>query len=149
MKRAHIKTRKIDFTMRMYWTWATFHLALVGLLLHPLLSAAYEVVYAVNCGGGKHTDRFGIRYGADDNKVGIASDFGKSLIISRVHPDDVVLYQTERYHTSTFSYSVPIEDDGDYALITKFAEVYFQYPNQKVRVNCCHGYQGYTVIHRW
>lgn len=118
--------------MRMYWTWMTFHLALVGFLLHPLLSAAYEVVYAVNCGGGKHTDRFGIRYSADDNKVGIASDYGKNLIISRVHPDDVLLYQTERYHTSTFTYHVPIKEDGDYILITKFAEVYFQYPNQKV-----------------
>ncbi len=118
--------------MRMYWTWKTLHFALLGLLLHPLLSAAYEVVYAVNCGGGKHTDRFGIRYTADDSRVGIASDYGKNLIISRVHQDDVVLYQTERYHTSSFTYDVPIKGDGDYVLITKFAEVYFQYPNQKV-----------------
>ena len=105
-----------------------------ALISHPYLSGAYEVVYAVNCGGGKHTDRFGIHYSADDNRVGVPSEFGKTLIISRVHPDDMILYQTERYHTASFAYDIPVPGDGQYFLIVKLAEVYFQMPNQKVCV---------------
>lgn len=107
-------------------------LLLLLLLPLPLPSAAYEVVYAVNCGGAKHTDRFGIKYSSDSNPVGIPSDFGRNLIISRVHPEDMVLYQTERYHTTSFSYSTPLREDGEYLLILKFAEVYFTAPGQKV-----------------
>lgn len=116
----------------MSWVWISLRFWLFLLVLQPLLSAAYEVIYAVNCGGGKHTDRFGIRYNSDDNRVGIPSDYGKNLIISRVHPDDMILYQTERYHTTSFKYDVPIVDEGEFLLITKYAEVYFQQPGQKV-----------------
>lgn len=103
------------------------------LMLFPLLSEAYDVIYAVNCGGSKHVDRYGIKYSSDSNKVGIASEFGKSLTIARVHPDDMILYQTERYHMSSFSYDIPIDTEGEFVLITKFAEVYFTHPNGKVR----------------
>lgn len=119
--------------MGLSWTWFTFYISLLTVAFHPLLSAAYEVIYAVNCGGGKHTDRFGVRYIADDNRVGTASEFGRSLTISRVHPDDMMLYQTERYHTSSFTYDIPLHEEGDYVLITKYAEVYFQHPGGKVR----------------
>lgn len=98
----------------------------------PLCTDAYEVVFAVNCGGSKHTDRHGVRYRADENPVGIASTFGRSLSISRVHQDDMALYQTERYHTSSFSYDIPIDEDGDYVLVTKYSEVYFQHQGGKV-----------------
>ena len=108
--------------------------SILVLSTHPLLSVAYEVVYAVNCGGGKHTDRFGIHYNADDNTVGVPSEFGRTLTISRVHPDDMILYQTERYHTSSFAYNIPVPDDGQYLLIAKFSEVYFQHPGGKVCV---------------
>ncbi len=103
------------------------------LALWPQVSTAYDVVYALNCGGLKLTDSHGIRYKADTSKVGITSEFGKSLVISRTRPEDTLLYQTERYHTSSFSYDVPISSDGDYVLILKFAEVYFTYPGGKVR----------------
>ena len=96
------------------------------------VSSAYEVVYAVNCGGPTHRDRNGIKYKSDTNKVGIASDFGKSMIISRASQEDQILYQTERYHTSHFTYDVPITSDGQYTLVLKFAEVYFQWANGKV-----------------
>ena len=95
-------------------------------------TSAYQVIYAVNCGGPSHTDKFGIKYSRDTNAVGIASEFGKSMIISRVHPEDQILYQTERYHVSDFSYDVPINSDGDYVLVLKFAEVYFQWVDGKV-----------------
>ena len=110
------------------FTWVS----LLVLSTHPLLSVAYEVVYAVNCGGGKHTDRFGIHYNADDNMVGVPSEFGRTLTISRVHPDDMILYQTERYHSSSFAYNIPVPHDGQYLLIAKFSEVYFQHPGGKV-----------------
>ena len=120
----------VSFVVRLL-TWFLYPLALL-LLYCPLYTHAYDVVFAVNCGGPRHTDRYGIRYKADDNPVGISSTFGRSLSISRVHSDDMILYQTERYHTSSFSYSIPIEEDGDYVLVTKFSEVYFQHSGGKV-----------------
>ncbi len=103
------------------------------LTLWPQESTAYDVVYALNCGGSKLTDSHGIRYKADTSKVGTTSEFGKALVISRTHPEDTLLYQTERYHSSSFGYDVPIPNDGEYVLILKFAEVYFTYPGGKVR----------------
>ena len=77
-------------------------------------------------------DRFGIRYKADNNHIGISSEFGRSLIISGVGHEDMILYQTERYHTSSFSYNIPIDEDGEYVLVTKYSEVYFNHPGGKV-----------------
>merc|ERR1719228_2585529 len=66
------------------------------------------------------------------NKVGTASDYGKQLQIGRVPQQDQILYQTERYHTATFGYDIPVYDDGWYLLVLKFSEVYFNAPNMKV-----------------
>lgn len=125
----------------------TLYISLTSVLCLFRFSAAYDVIFAVNCGGGKHVDRFGIKYSSDSNSVGIASDFGQSLIISRVHPEDMPLYQTERYHTTTFSYTTRVRGDGEYVLILKFAEVYFTAPGQKVFTDrscvlCCMRYQN-------
>ncbi|XP_047099089.1 malectin-A [Schistocerca piceifrons] len=93
-----------------------------------------EVIYAINAGGESHTDSLGVRYERDPlhGKVGTASDYGKQLIIGRVPPTDQLLYQTERYHHSTFGYDIPIHEDGEYVMILKFCEVYFNAPNMKV-----------------
>lgn len=107
----------------------------IGLSLFSLVTQSLgigDVIWAVNCGGEGHTDIHGIRYEADPLKIGIASDYGKTLMISRVVPQDNILYQTERYHMSTFGYEVPIKEDGDYVLVLKFCEVWFTSPNQKV-----------------
>lgn len=93
---------------------------------------AYEVVYAVNAGGEEFTDSAGVHYLRDPLVVGTASDYGKNLMISRVPQKDEILYQTERYHTSTFGYDLPAHTDGEYALVLKFCEVYFNAPNLKV-----------------
>ncbi|KAK0089870.1 hypothetical protein PV325_004893 [Microctonus aethiopoides] len=84
--------------------------------------------------GDSHTDTYGIRYLKDPlmGKVGTASDYGKQLIIGRVDTVDQILYQTERYHHSTFGYDIPISEDGEHVLILKFCEVYFNSPNMKV-----------------
>lgn len=68
-----------------------------------------------------------------EGKTGIASDYGRRLIIQRVPPEDQILYQTERYSLSDFEYKVKIPKDGDYVLVLKFCEVYFNAANQKVR----------------
>merc|ERR1719225_381389 len=68
----------------------------------------------------------------DDNKHGTPSEYGKQLLIGRVSQQDQVLYQTERYHTTTFGYDIPISEDGRYLLVLKFSEVYFNAPNMKV-----------------
>ncbi|KAA0201880.1 hypothetical protein HAZT_HAZT006338 [Hyalella azteca] len=111
-------------------------LALLVLLLNcSRCLARSEVIYAINAGGEAHTDIHGIRYSRDplaDKDVGTASDFGKNLIIARVPPADQILYQTERYHHSTFGYDLPLRGDGNYVLVLKFAEVYFNAPDQKV-----------------
>jgi len=93
-----------------------------------------QIVYAVNCGGEAHVDKYNIKYERDPlhGKIGTASDFGKRLEIGRVPKEDWILYQTERYHTNTFGYDIPLKTDGDYVLVLKFSEVYFNYPNQKV-----------------
>lgn len=93
-----------------------------------------EVIYAINAGGDTFTDSLGITYERDPliGKVGTASDYGKQLLIGRVPPSDQILYQTERYHYNTFGYDIPIEDDGDYVMVLKFCEVYFNAPNMKV-----------------
>lgn len=94
-----------------------------------------EIIYAINAGGGPHTDIYGIHYERDplQGRVGTASDYGKQLVmIGRVNPKDEILYQTERYHHSTFGYDIPYTTDGDYVLVLKFSEVYFSAPNMKV-----------------
>lgn len=95
---------------------------------------AYEVVYAVNAGGKEFVDSNKIRYEADlgSGRAGIVSDYGLQLAIRRAPAQDVYLYQTERYHTESFHYDVPIDGDGNYALVLKFAEVYFNAAGMKV-----------------
>ncbi|KAL7741314.1 hypothetical protein ACLKA6_013760 [Drosophila palustris] len=108
-------------------------LVITFVLLPVARAEPLKVVYAVNAGGGEHTDQNGISYEADPLNVGISSDYGKHLLmIGRVQEQDEALYRTERYHTTTFGYDVPADGDGDYALIMKFCEVYFDAPNRKV-----------------
>jgi hypothetical protein len=96
-------------------------------------SYGYKVIFAVNCGGEEHTDSNGIKYEKDTLKIGTASDYGRNLgSIARVSQADEIIYQTERYHTSTFGYEIPISGDGDYVLVLKFCEVYFNSANSKV-----------------
>ena len=94
------------------------------------------MIWAVNCGGDTHTDIHGITYQRDPLRTGVASDYGRSLMIQRVLPQDQIVYQTERYHTSSFAYDVPVTRDGDYILVLKFCEVWFTQPNQKVGTEC-------------
>ena len=118
-------------TTTLFQSWVLFVLTcFLGFLTETL--AVGEVIWAVNCGGDAHTDIHGIRYQKDYLSEGIASDYGKSLMIQRVVPQDQILYQTERYHISTFGYEFPVKQDGDYVLVLKFSEVWFTAPGKKV-----------------
>jgi hypothetical protein len=92
-----------------------------------------EIIYALNAGGESFTDTNGIRYRRDYLTVGTASDYGRMVDIKRVTNNDKLLYQTERYATETFGYTIPMPNgDGDYVLWLKFCEVWFNAPNLKV-----------------
>lgn len=110
--------------------WWTVALAALAATINEVRSA--EVVYAVNCGGAEHIDMHGVRYQRDNLAIGIPSDYGRSLNIQRVPASDAILYQTERYHTQSFGYDLPLKDEGQYVLVLKFSEVWFTAPNQKV-----------------
>ena len=105
----------------------------VSLLMNSV--NAGDVLWAINCGGEEHTDVHGIHYEADSSDIGVESDHGKSLVIQRVVPQDQILYQTERYHKSTFGYDIPVHRDGEYVVVIKFSEVWFTAPNQKVSLD--------------
>ncbi|XP_071946303.1 malectin-A-like [Antedon mediterranea] len=108
-----------------------FCILLQCLLLCQVLAIG-KVIFAVNSGGQAHTDENGIRYNEDTLSTGIVSDYGRNMQISRVRPEDMILYQTERYHDETFGYDIPLKEDGRYVLILKFCEVYFAASMQKV-----------------
>lgn len=90
-----------------------------------------SVVYAINCGGDEYTDEDGIIYQKDNYfDGGISSDHGLNYDISNTK--DMELYQTERWHSDTLTYTIPLKESGKFVLILKFSEVYFGSPNEKV-----------------
>lgn len=97
------------------------------------ISCIGEIIFALNAGGDSFTDSNGIRYRRDYLSDGVASDYGRSLDIKRVSSQDKLLYQTERYSSETFGYSISIPtNDAEYVLWLKFSEVWFNAPNLKV-----------------
>ena len=97
------------------------------------ISCLGEIMYALNAGGDSYTDSFGIRYRRDYLSDGTASDYGRSLDIKRVSAQDKPIYQTERYSSETFSYTISLpSNDAEYVLWLKFSEVWFNAPNLKV-----------------
>ncbi|XP_062549095.1 malectin-A [Armigeres subalbatus] len=110
-------------------------LGIVLIIQSITLTVQQNVIYAINAGGDSHVDSHGIKYARDPlmGKTGTESDYGKQLLmINRAKPNDELLYQTERYHHDTFGYDLPLAGDGEYVLILKFCEVYFNAPNMKV-----------------
>ena len=102
------------------------------------LSAGDQItlIYAVNAGGEQHTDVYGVTYMKDYLKTGIVSDFGMRLPqIGRLPPEDDILCRTERYGETSFGYDIPIPDDGNYVVVMKFCEVWFNQPGEKVQNN--------------
>lgn len=142
MKTSLMTTTATRFSKRLtiltfsYWCLliSSFCIARSSAAIGDNKDSSLQVIYAVNAGGYDHIDKHSIHYESDPLNVGTASDYGNHLlIIGRVPEQDEVLYRTERYHTATFGYDLPLEGDGNYALVLKFCEVYFNEPNMKVR----------------
>lgn len=90
-----------------------------------------RVVIAINCGGQGFKDSDGVYYQKDNYfDAGVTSDYGLNYDITNTR--DMELYQTERWHSDSFSYNIPLKEPGKYVLILKFSEVYFTAPNEKV-----------------
>ncbi|KAK6014670.1 hypothetical protein OSTOST_19943, partial [Ostertagia ostertagi] len=85
-------------------------------------------------GGYRHVGAYGIIYQEDQNPVGIVSDYGSRYIFPNVPIEDRKLYETERYHNGDLTYTFDIAKDGEYVIVLKFSEVYFQSSGQKVRI---------------
>ncbi|KAI8125744.1 hypothetical protein FF38_07985 [Lucilia cuprina] len=134
-----MKTRLSERLKIVTFSWSSLLLLISSSICIASTNAAdnkdnsIQVIYAVNAGGYDHIDKHSIHYESDPLNVGTASDYGNHLlIIGRVPEQDEVLYRTERYHTATFGYDLPLEGDGEYALVLKFCEVYFNEPNMKI-----------------
>lgn len=91
-----------------------------------------RVVAAVNCGGPDALGAYGIEYSADTSEDGVSSDHGMQYSFNNAEVDDMEIYQTERWSKESFSYDVPISEDGEYVIILKFSEVYFQKAGEKI-----------------
>lgn len=90
-----------------------------------------KVLYAVNCGGDSYRAPDGVVYTADKGySAGVASDYGTQFTIK--YTKSPAVYQTERYALDTFDYEIPLNSAGNYVLILKFSEVYFNSEGEKV-----------------
>ena len=92
-----------------------------------------KVIAAINCGGSEYTDKNDIKYEADKYfSGGTSSEHGLNYEIKNT--DDQDLYQTERWSSETLTYSIPLKSNinGNYVLILKFSEVYFNIKGEKI-----------------
>nr|CDJ87874.1 SJCHGC05854 protein [Haemonchus contortus] len=114
-----------------------FHIVLLYVIGLPSIEGkppdlSKRVVHAVNCGGYRHVGAYGITYQEDRNPVGVVSDYGARYTFPNVPVEDRKLYETERYHNGDLTYVFDIAKDGEYVIVLKFSEVYFQSVGQKV-----------------
>ena len=92
-----------------------------------------NVVFAVNAGGGSYTSESGFVYQADtDFSGGETSSTTAAITASPADSApaaDSTVYQSERY--GNFSYNIPLAN-GNYTVILKFAETYFNSAGQRI-----------------
>ncbi|VDP58240.1 unnamed protein product, partial [Heligmosomoides polygyrus] len=67
----------------------------------------------------------------DQHPIGISSDYGSRYAFPNAPLEDQKLYETERYHNGDLTYVFDIAQDGDYVVVLKFSEVYFQSAGEK------------------
>ncbi|KAI3386049.1 hypothetical protein SNEBB_001853 [Seison nebaliae] len=124
----------------------------ISLILGEEIDLSVRVLYAVNCGGGEVLGAHNIRYEADSLAEGIASDYGKNLLIQGCLSSDRYIYETERYNTDSFSYGVRLPMINEvYVVWLKFSEVWFAADHMKlfnVRLNNEHIVVNDLDIHR-
>jgi hypothetical protein len=81
---------------------------------------SYQLIYAVNAGGGAHVDVNGIRYEKDVNNIGEKDRW--STPVYNVANKDIELYRTMHRGQKPFNFEIPILGDGKYWLILKFIQ---------------------------
>ena len=97
-----------------------------------------RVLAAINCGGQSYVSESGVIYEKvsvfikQDNyfDAGQTSDYGLQYDIRLAR--DEPIYQTERWHSDSFIYSIPLKYTGKFVIVLKFSEVYFNEAGQKV-----------------
>jgi Malectin domain len=98
------------------------------ILLLAANANAFEQIYAVNCGGGKHTDSDGITYQPHKPR-GPELGWAEEMDIGEVSESDRFIYTRIDYttnFTSTLKYEIPLKNDGLYLLIAKFFSSTFE-----------------------
>lgn len=91
-----------------------------------LSSSAFTPIF-VNAGGSSYTDPSGNIWSADKDFTGGSTYTGTGSIAGTTTP---VLYQSERYNTSTLEYRFAVPN-GSYSVDLKFAEVWFGAAGQR------------------
>ena len=107
-------------------------LLIITTLINLLVSKRLQperVRYAVNCGSTtalKSSD--GFTYEADENppKNTEIALWAEDISVSKErikYTEEANLYLTERWSWNDFTYDIPLEEDGEYVLITQHSEV--------------------------
>ena len=91
-----------------------------------------KVLVAINCGGQSYVDEKVYQCLFQDNyfDAGQSSDYGLQYDIRLTREE--ALYQTERWHSDSFIYSIPIKHKGKFVIVLKFSEVYFNEAGDKI-----------------
>ncbi|MGB8323787.1 MAG: malectin domain-containing carbohydrate-binding protein, partial [Candidatus Acidiferrum sp.] len=96
--------------------------ATVNLLPPP---PAFSPIF-IHSGGGAYSDSLGNNWSADADFVGGNPASTTNAILNTPDPK---LYQTERYGNSTYTFTVPA---GNYAVVLKFAEIYWTAAGKRI-----------------
>lgn len=87
-------------------------------------STAYEILYAINCGGLTDITVDSIAYSADRYYTENTHTVYKNYISRSVKDSNQrLLIRNERASSSNFSYLLPIRDEGRFGLVLRFYEV--------------------------
>ncbi len=85
----------------------------------------------INSGGNYYIDGEGHQWNADDHYL----NGGQFAVTDEIlETDDDKIYQSERYGTSNglISYSIPVPKVATYKVILHFAEIYFDYAEERI-----------------
>jgi hypothetical protein len=92
---------------------------------------ANKVILAIDCGAeqskfGADAYKFEADQGYQPNTKVADYSLNDELKNTDIkYTDDPFVYMTERHGEESFTYQIPIKENGNYVLILKFAEMYF------------------------
>jgi Malectin domain len=86
-------------------------------------TATLKTIYAVNSAGPAfHDPVTGIDYQSDMYGEGVNHVWPNHVEIGGVENNQLPIYRTVRYDKKKFGYNLPIDGDGDYALLLEFSD---------------------------